>query len=48
MDFHHLDNFDDRSFDGVYTFETLVHATDPRRALKELFRILKPGATLAL
>ena len=27
MDYHHLDPLDDKSFDGVYTIETLVHAT---------------------
>lgn len=46
-DFHHLEGFDDQSFDGVYTMETLVHATDPRQVLSEFFRVLKPGGMIA-
>ena len=48
MDYHHLDGLVDGSFDGVYTMETLVHATDPERALGEFFRVLKPGGSIAL
>lgn len=48
MDFQHLDGIKDKSLDGVYTIETLVHATDPERALQEFFRVLKPGGRLAL
>lgn len=48
MDYHHLDGFSDGSFDGVYTMETLVHATDPEKALGEFFRVMKPGGSLAL
>lgn len=48
MDYHHLDGFDDELFDGAYTMETFVHATDPERALAEFFRVLKPGGKLAL
>ena len=48
MDYHHLDVFDDASYDGVYTMETFVHATDPRQALKEFFRVLKPGGRIAM
>lgn len=40
--------FGDRSFDGAYTMETLVHAFDHRQALRELGRVLKPGGALAL
>ena len=47
-DYHHLDQFDDRSFDGAYTMETFVHATDPLRALREFYRVLKPGGRLAM
>ncbi|KAL9100500.1 MAG: hypothetical protein Q9187_009356, partial [Circinaria calcarea] len=32
MDYHHLDGLADTTFDGVYTMETLVHATDPEKA----------------
>ena len=48
MDYHHLDGLPDASFNGVYTMETLVHATDPERALGEFFRVMKPGGLLAL
>ena len=48
MDYHQLDGLPDASFNGVYTMETLVHATDPERALGEFFRVMKPGGSLAL
>ena len=48
MDYHHLNGVPDKSFNGVYTMETLVHATDPERALGEFFRVMKPGGSLAL
>lgn len=35
-------------FDGVYTMETLVHATDYRKALWQFRRILKPSGKLVL
>jgi sterol 24-C-methyltransferase len=41
-------SFRDGTFDGVYTLETLSHATDIRRALQEMFRVLKPGGRLSL
>lgn len=47
MDYHHL-SFGDSSFDGVYTIETFVHATDPRQVLEGFFRVLKPGGSLSL
>jgi sterol 24-C-methyltransferase len=37
-----------RSFDGVYTVESLVHASEPQSALKEFLRVLKPGGRLVL
>ncbi|KAK7956985.1 uncharacterized protein PG986_006207 [Apiospora aurea] len=46
MDYHHLEAFADGSFDGVYTMETLVHATDPKRVLEGFYRLLKPGGRL--
>ncbi|KAI0430886.1 S-adenosyl-L-methionine-dependent methyltransferase [Xylaria sp. FL1042] len=48
MDYHHLDAFQDASFDAVYTMETFVHATDPERVLAGFFRVLKPGGRLAM
>ena len=48
MDYHHLDNFGDGSFEGVYTMETLVHATDAEKVLGEFFRVLEPGGSIAL
>lgn len=47
-DYHHLDQFRTESFDGVYTMETFVHATDPPAAMREFFRVLKPGGSIAL
>lgn len=38
--------FDDASFDGVVTFNTLEHVYDDRAALAELTRVLRPGGTL--
>lgn len=48
MDYHHLDGLPDASFNGVYTMETFVHATDPEKALGEFFRVIKPGGSIAL
>ncbi|KAI0440886.1 S-adenosyl-L-methionine-dependent methyltransferase [Xylaria telfairii] len=48
MDYHHLDGLDAESFDGVYTMETLVHATDPGKVLRGFFRVLKPGGRVAM
>lgn len=35
--------FKDKTFDGIYTTETLSHSPNIRKTLKEFFRILKPG-----
>lgn len=48
LDYHRLDSFEESSFDGIYTMETFVHATDPQRALQEFFRVLRPGGRIAL
>lgn len=45
-DYHHLEWIPDGSLDGVYTMETLVHATDLDAVLRGFFRILKPGGRL--
>lgn len=47
MDYHHLEPFASGSFDGVYTMETFVHATDPKAVLAGFYRILRPGGRLA-
>jgi len=44
-DYHHLP-FPDDSFDGLYTMETFVHSADPKGALAEFSRVLKPGGKL--
>ena len=43
VDYHYLESFASETFDGVYTMETFVHATDPAHVLREFFRVLKPG-----
>ncbi|KPM41521.1 hypothetical protein AK830_g4998 [Neonectria ditissima] len=48
MDYHHLETLDEESFDGVYTMETFVHATDPEAVLKGFHRLLRPGGRLSL
>jgi sterol 24-C-methyltransferase len=47
-DYHDLHAFEDSSFDGIYTMETLVHSTNPRKVLQEFLRVLKPGGRLAM
>lgn len=46
-DYHNLE-FDDESFDGVYTMETFVHSADPARVLDGFFRVLRPGGRLVM
>lgn len=46
-DYTKLD-FHDKTFDGVYTMETLVHVPDYKKALKEFYRVLKPNGKLVL
>ncbi|RAL17629.1 class I SAM-dependent methyltransferase [Aspergillus homomorphus CBS 101889] len=48
MDYHHLQSLRRESFDGIYTMETFVHATDPESVLAGFFRLLRPGGRLAL
>lgn len=48
MDYHHLETFANDTFDGIYTMETFVHATEPESVLSGFFRILRPGGHLSL
>ena len=48
MDYHHLESLEDQSFQGVYTMETLVHATNPAAVLAGFHRILVPGGRITL
>lgn len=47
VDIHRLP-FADNSFDKVLMSEVLEHLADDRGALREVFRILKPGGVLAI
>jgi ubiquinone/menaquinone biosynthesis C-methylase UbiE len=47
VDIHDMP-FADNSFDKVLMTEVLEHLADDRAALREVFRILKPGGILAL
>ncbi|WP_052706769.1 methyltransferase domain-containing protein [Streptomyces rubellomurinus] len=40
--------FPDRSFDGAWAIESLLHIPDTRRALAELRRVLTPGSPLLI
>jgi sterol 24-C-methyltransferase len=46
-DYHNLD-FPNGSFDAVYTLETFVHSANPKAALAEFHRVLKPGGRLVM
>lgn len=46
-DYTKLD-FPAKTFEGVYTMETLVHVPDYKKALKEFYRVLKPNGKLIL
>jgi SAM-dependent methyltransferase len=39
---------DPESFDGAFVNEVLEHVTDERQALKEIYRVLRPGGYLAV
>lgn len=38
----------DNSFDTVLSFEVIEHVPDPRKALAEVYRVLKPGGKLVM
>jgi len=44
-DMHGLE-FPDESFDSVISFEVLCYSADYRKALAEMFRVMKPGGRL--
>ena len=48
MDYQDLKTIESNRYQGVYSMETLVHASEPRRALTEFFRVLEPGGSIAL
>lgn len=47
-DYHYLDAFENASFDGIYTMETLVHSSNPQHVLQQFLRLLKPGGRLVM
>lgn len=48
MDYDHLEGLSSEDFDGIYTMEKFVHATDPSSLLAGFFRILRPGGRLSM
>jgi len=46
-DVHHL-TFADESVGGVLALDTLEHVADPRQALQEIWRVLRPGGVAVI
>ncbi|EMC97623.1 hypothetical protein BAUCODRAFT_33346 [Baudoinia panamericana UAMH 10762] len=47
-DYHDLADFNNGSFDGVYTMETFVHADESMKVLQNFYRLLRPAGVLLL
>jgi ubiquinone/menaquinone biosynthesis C-methylase UbiE len=47
-DAHSMDSFPDEGFDAVVTVHTLHELSNPKTALSEIRRVLKPGGTLLI
>ncbi len=48
MDMHHLDGIADQSIDLVWSHHSLEHSYSPLLALREWYRVLKPGGYIAV
>jgi avermectin B 5-O-methyltransferase len=46
-DYNHLP-FPDKTFDLVFALETFTHSPDPRKTLREFWRVLKPGGRVVI
>ena len=42
-DAEELSQFEDNTFDGVISFSTLRYVPDPAKAMREIYRVLRPG-----
>lgn len=43
-DAEELSQFEDNTFDGVISFSTLRYVPDPAKAIREIYRVLRPGS----
>lgn len=48
MDVTDMSALDDNTFDGVFLMEVLEHVPEPKLALEEIRRVLKPGGVLIM
>jgi len=42
-DAEELSQFDDSVFDGIFSFSTLRYVSDPLKAMRAIYRVLRPG-----
>ena len=47
MDYSNME-FENNTFDAIYTIETLCHSTDIKKTLKEFYRVLRKGGRIGL